>query len=85
MALKFFQPDTVLIDFRFDITVGGTGERHCDGAGAAVARQANYADIVGEIFTTKLRANAKFAAGIEQGLFKRSIAERLAQFIPMVR
>lgn len=38
IMLEFFQPDTVFINFGFNIAVGRSGEGHRDWAGAAVAR-----------------------------------------------
>ncbi|MNI51232.1 hypothetical protein D3C73_1059440 [compost metagenome] len=78
---KFLQPDTVLINFGFNIAVCRAGEGHGDRAGATVAWQANDANVVREVFTAKLCANTKLAAGIEQRRLQCGIAERLTQFV----
>jgi len=46
-----------------------------------VPRQANHANIMGEVFAAKLRANAELATGFEQRRFQRCIAKRLPQFV----
>ena len=81
IVFEFFQPDAAFVDLRFNIAVGRAGERHCDGAGAAVTRQADNADIMSEIFAAKLCSDAKLAAGIEQDCFQRRVAKRLAQLV----
>ena len=81
VMFQLLQPDAVFVDFGFDVSVGGAGKRHCDRAGAAVPRQANHANVVGEVFAAKLCADAELAAGFEQRRFQRRIAKRLAQFV----
>ena len=46
-----------------------------------MARQADHADIVGEVFTAELRAEAEVLRFLEQFLFELNIAERLAVFV----
>ncbi len=59
VVLQLLNPDPVAVDFRFDVAVRGAGDPHADRAGGAVARQADHADVVGEVFTAKLRAEAE--------------------------
>ena len=46
-----------------------------------MARQADHADVVGEVFTAKLRAEAEVLGFPEQFLFQLNIAERPAVFV----
>ena len=46
-----------------------------------MARQADHADVVGEVFTAKLRAEAEVLGFLEQLLFELNVAERLAVFV----
>lgn len=50
-----------------------------------MARQADHADIVCEVFTAELRAEAEVLRFLEQFLFELNIAERLAVFITFRR
>ena len=47
-----------------------------------MSRQADDANIVGEVLAAKLGADAEFAAGVEQRGFQRRVAERLTQLVP---
>ena len=47
-----------------------------------MTRQANHADVVSEVFTTKLRAQSKILRFDQQFFFQRHIAERLTVLIP---
>jgi hypothetical protein len=85
VALQFFNPDTVAVDFGFDIAVSGAGDAHADRAGGAVARQANHADIVGEVFAAELRAEAEILRFQQQLLLQLNIAERLAVLVTFGR
>ena len=81
VVLKLLNPDPVAVDFRFDVTVSGAGDTHADWAGGTVARQADHADIVSEVFTTKLRTQTQVLRFLEQFLFELNIAERLAVLV----
>ena len=52
-------------------------------ARCAVARQANHAHVMAEVFAAKLRANAELMAHFEDLLFQVEIAESAAVFIAL--
>ena len=81
VALQFFNPDTVAVDFSLDIAVSGAGDAHADRAGGSVTRQANHADVVGEVFAAELRAKAEILRFQQQLLLQLNIAERLAVLV----
>ena len=81
IVFEFFQPDTVLVNFCFDIAIGRTGERHSYRAGTTVTRQTNDANIMSEIFTSKLRTNTKLLTGLEQHFFQLNITECLSLLV----
>ena len=81
IMFEFFQPDTVFVNFGLNIAIGGTGERHGNWAGAAVAWQTNNTNIMSEIFATKLSTNTKLLAGVEQCFFQFNIAECLSLLV----
>ncbi|MNE31929.1 hypothetical protein D3C80_1255200 [compost metagenome] len=85
VVLQLLDPDTVAVDFGFDIAVGGARHAHSYRARGTVTRQANHADIVGKIFAAKLRAQPKILRFDQQFLFELNIAERLTVFVPFGR
>ena len=46
-----------------------------------MARQADYANVVGKVFAAKLRAQTKVLRFLKQFLFELNITERLAVFV----
>ncbi len=85
IVLQLLDPDTVAVDFRFDVTVGGAGDTHADRAGGAVARQTDHPDIVGEVFPAELRAEAEVLRFLQQLLLQLHVAERLTVFVTFGR
>lgn len=49
-----------------------------------MARQADHADVVGEVFPAKLRAEAEVLGFLEQLLFELNVAERPPCSLPSV-
>ena len=85
IALQLLDPDTVAVDFRLDVAVGGAGDAHADRAGGAVARQTDHPDIVGEVFPAELRAEAEVLRFLQQLLLQLHVAERLTVFVTFGR
>ena len=75
MDFELFEKDAVAGDFAFDLAVGGAGDADADGATGGVARQADDADIVGEIFAAELGADSAFLGDLENSFFPFEIAE----------
>ena len=85
IALQFLNPDPLAIDLGFDIAIRRAGDAHAHRAGGAVARQADDANIVGEVFTAKLRTEAKVLRFQQQLVFELNIAESLAVLVALGR
>ena len=85
IALQFLNPDPLTVDLGFDIAIRRAGDPHAHRARGAVARQADDADIVGEVFAAELRAETKVLRLHQQFLFQLNIAEGLTVFVAFGR
>ena len=83
VAVELLDEEAVLGDLRLDVAVGRAGDAHADRAGGAVARQADDADVVGEVLAAELGADAELLGGLEQPLLQLDVAEGLAVLVPL--
>ena len=81
VRVHFLKPNAVFVDFRLDVAVGGARNAHSDGARGAVARQADDADVVGQIFAAELRSKPDFLGFLEQFFFQVDVAEGASRLV----
>ncbi len=74
VVFELFEEDAFGGDFGADVAVGGAGDTEADGAAGGVARKANYAYVVAEIFAAKLSSNAGGSTHFEDAFFPFEIA-----------
>ena len=79
--IHLFNPDTIFIDLTFYITVSRTGNAQTDRTRSTVTRQADDADIVSHILTTKLCTQANLISFFQYLFFQFHIAESTPVFI----
>ena len=82
VALKFFEPKTIAVDFCSGIAVGRAGNTDPDRARSAVPWQADHAGIERKIFPTKLCSNTTLAGYFHDLLFHGKVSEALTQLVP---
>jgi len=80
VGFQLFQKDAVLGDLALGLTVGGAGNTDADWQRSAVARQANDADVMAEIFAAELRADAERLRQLMDFSFHFEIAESMSGF-----
>ena len=85
ITVHLLDEETVLGDLRLDVAVGRAGDRHADGAGSAVAGEANDADVVGKVLAAELGADAELLRGDEELVLQLDVAEGLAVLVPLGR
>ena len=85
LVVEFFDPDTVFVDFTFDVTVSRAAYAHTYRARCAVARHTYDTDVVSEIFTTKLCAKTDAVSFFENLFFKFYITESTTEFVTCSR
>ncbi len=78
--LELLQENAVLGDLAHRLAVCGTGHADADRQRRAVARQADHADVVAEIFAAELGADTGRLGQLVDFLFHGEIAERMAEF-----
>ena len=78
MAIQLLDPDTFLIDLTFNITVRGAAYTQTYRARSAVARQTDDTDIVSQIFTAELSAQANILSGGQYLFLQLHVAESTA-------
>ena len=81
--IEFFDPDTVAVDLRLDITVGRAADAHTYGARSAMTRHTDHTDIVGEILTAELSSESYIVGGVEEFLLEFDISESVAILIAL--
>ena len=81
--IEFFDPDTVAVDLRLDITVGRAADAHAYGARSAMTRHTDHTDIVGEILTAELSSESDIVGGVEEFLLEFDISESVAILIAL--
>ena len=81
--IEFFDPDTVAVDLRLDITVGRAADAHTYGARSAMTRHTDHTDIVGEILTAELSSESDIVGGVEEFLLEFDISESVAILIAL--
>ena len=81
IGVHLFNPDTIFVNLRLDVAVGRATNAHADGAACTVARQTYDADVVCQIFTAKLCAEADFVCLLEQFFFEVDVAEGASRFV----
>ena len=85
LVVEFFNPDTVFVNFTFDVTVSRAANTHTYRARCAVARHTHDADVVSEIFTTKLSTKTDAVSFFEDLFFEFYIAESTTEFVTSSR
>ena len=70
ILFEFFEEDAVFGNLGFRLAVGGAGDADPHGTGSTMAGEANDADIVREVATTELGADADLAGGFEEVFFQ---------------
>ena len=81
--IEFFDPDTIAVDLRLDITVGRAADAHTYGARSAMTRHTDHTDIVGEILTAELSSESYIVGGVEEFLLEFDISESVAILIAL--
>ena len=81
--IEFFDPDTVAVDLRLDITVGRAADAHTYGARSAMTRHTDHTDIVGEILTAELSSESDIVGSVEELLLEFDISESVAILIAL--
>ena len=81
VVIEFFNPDTVFVDFALDVAVGRATHTKTHRARSSVARKANHTNVVGKVFTTKLRTKTNLASFFEQAGFEFYVTESATSFI----
>ena len=85
LVVEFFDPDTVFVDFTFNITVSRAANTHTYRARCAVARHTHDTDVVSKIFTTKLCTKTDAVSFFEDLFFEFYIAESTTEFVTCSR
>src|SRR5262249_14820134 len=80
IVLKLFEEDAVLGDLADRLAVGRTGHAEPDRQRRAVARQANHAHVVAEIFAAELRADTKRLRHFLDFALHVAVAKRMTVF-----
>ena len=83
VGVEFFNPQTFAVDFGLDVAVGRAADAEAHGAGSAMAREADHADVVGEIFAAELGAEAEFLAALLKLFFEFDVAESVSEFVAL--
>ena len=81
VGVEFLNPKTLFVDFCFHVAVGRAAYAHADGAGCAVARQADYAYVVCEIFASELCTETDLLRCFFKLVFQLDVAECAAIFV----
>ena len=75
VVIHFLNPDTILIDLTFDVTVSGAAYTQTDRAASTVTWKTNHTDVVCHIFATELCTKTDLVCLLEQLLLKFDVAE----------
>ena len=81
IIVHLLNPKAVLVDLAENIAVGRTAYAQSHGTASAVARQADNADVVAEVFTAKLCAETNVVGFAQEFLFEFQVAEGAARLI----
>ena len=81
VVIKFFNPDTIFVDFALDVAVGRATHTKTHRARSTVTRKANHTDVVGKVFSTKLRTKTDVASFFQQTSFEFYVTESATGFI----
>src|SRR5690606_37971117 len=73
VALELLDVNAARGDLSEGLSIGGTRDGDADGAGGAVARQADHADIVAEVLSAELSADAEAARDSEHFLLEAEV------------
>ena len=83
--IQFLNPDTFLIDFTFDVTVGRARYSQAYRTRSTVTRQTDDAYVMSKIFTSELRAQSNFVSFCQNFFFQFDVAECTAIFVSSSR
>ena len=81
VGFELLEEDAVACDLAEDLAVGASRTRRCRPAAGAVARQADDAHVVAEIFAAELRADADLARHLQHLALQVAVAEGLAVLV----
>ncbi len=85
IRIHLFNPDTLLIDLTFDITVSRAGNSHTYRTGSTVTRQTNDTYVVCIIFTTELSTQTNVVSRFQNFFFQFDITESTAILVTACR
>ena len=83
--IEFLNPDTILVDFTFDVTVGRARNSQTDGTWCTVTGQADDTYVVCQILTAELCTEADLMSFLEYLFFKFDITESTSVLITCSR
>ena len=81
VGIHLLDPHAVGVDLALDIAVGRAAHAHTDRAAGTVARETDHADVVGQVFSAELGAEADLGRLLEEFLFEVDVAEGTAGLI----
>ena len=81
VAVHLLQPDTIGIDPSLDISISRAANTHTDRTAGTMTRQTNDTDVVSQILTTKLSAEANLLSFLDELLLQINIAESTTSLI----
>ena len=79
--VELLHPKAFAVDFRFHVAVGRAAYAHSYGAGSAVARQTDHADVVCEVFASELCSETDALRSLKKFLLQLHVAECAAVFV----
>ena len=80
MMFHLFEPETVFVNFRFDVTVCRAAYTDRNRATCRMTRATDNADIVDKIFAAELCADASLLANVQHLFFHFEVAENASAF-----
>jgi hypothetical protein len=75
VVIEVLDPDPLPVDASLDVAVGRAGDAHAHGAGGAVAREPDHADVVGEVLAAELGPDAQLVGCLEELRLQLQVAE----------
>ena len=81
VTVEFLDPNTVLVDFTFDVSVGRAAHSQSYRAGGSVAGQTDNAYVVCQIFTAELCAESDTVRFFQDLFFQLDVTECSSEFV----
>lgn len=81
VTVEFLDPNTVLVDFTFDVSVGRAAHSQSYGAGCSVAGQTDNAYVVCQIFTAELCTESDTVRFFQDLFFQLDVTESSSEFV----